>query len=547
MKIKSAQMRDMVIFMLFLAGFLISIGLPAKCGNNDPLSPPALPAKPPPLCGTLPLTAPPEDPDAPRPSSEKVTLTCSLPAGWSIVSFPLARLQSVSGLSRVLYHYTGNSFYPLDPVQSPSHVSTRWAYLAYADRPETLSITGFTNAQHIRSLPLAGGWNLIGCPSRRPLPLGQMTASMGNTTRPFNEITAADEKDSSWLSSKGFALDGSLSARDLLSPEAALVPEKGLWIFAWHPIKLVFMSRKPAAEGPAIIGITPMAAITGDVLIIDGRGFSSAPGLMTIGGAPVEDQYILTWSDNRIQFRLPPYVMSGNLTLFVNRKPSNSFSISISDSPDLTLLSTLIGKIQSPLKQALSGALVTLDNGLWGQSTDDGSFKITKVPPGTHSLRVSKLGYNEARGEVHLKPGRSDAVLITLSSPEEPLDLPPANSETGAGSGRSSPQNPAAPKKGMLHVVADAYDDGYHRWWVCKIDVSEWGNSNYHWYNDWYSDLGDAWYELSCDGARVGKTFVIDVYWASKDGGTRLHNSWYRTLYSTHQTETIDSPETLVH
>jgi hypothetical protein len=531
----------MVFFIMLLAGFLLFQCLPARCAPLDPSSPPSLPERLPPLCGTLPSAAPPEDPGAFQPSAEQVTLTYNLPAGWSIISFPLARLQAVSGLSRVLLHYAGGAYFPVDPQQSPTHVSTRWAYLAYADKPETVMVTGLKNAQHLRSFPLSGGWNLIGCPSRTPVLIAGMTASMGATTRTIKDVTAAENAQGSWLSSKGFALDGSLSARDLTSPEAALVPERGLWIFAWHPFKLVFMGRKPEREGPTVTKVTPSSVITGDVVVIEGRGFGASNGLVTIGGAPVEDQYVLSWGESRIQLRVPSYVMSGDLTVFADRKPSNSVLLTISDSPDLTKLSTLTGKIQSSGGEAVTGALVTLDNGLWGQSAGDGSFSIARVPPGTHSLKVSRLGYGEASGEVHLKPGRADAVLITISS------------SPGAGPAEDSatpgPKKPAAeaPKKGTLHVVADAYDDGYHRWWVCKIDVAEWGNSNYHWYNDWYSDLGDAWYELNCSGARVGKTYVINVYWASKDGGTRLHNSWYRTVYSTYQTETIDSPETLVH
>lgn len=96
-------------------------------------------------------------------------------------------------------------------------------------------------------------------------------------------------------------------------------------------------------------------------------------------------------------------------------------------------------------------------------------------------------------------------------------------------------------QKGTLHVVVDAYDDGYHRWWPRRVEVTEWGNSSIHWSKNWERDLGDAYYELYCEGARIGKTYTIKVEWRSRNEGKPQNNSWDRKFYSWFQTVTIDS------
>jgi hypothetical protein len=244
--------------------------------------------------------------------------------------------------------------------------------------------------------------------------------------------------------------------------------------------------------------------------------------------------------------------MSGDVVVFSGRNSSNSKPLRIEAPVSAAALSTIIGKVQAPGGTPLSQALIMLDNGLSTSSGTDGSFVISQATAGEHAIHCSLIGYREAQGKVHLPPGGTDAVNITMSPVESPPAVAAAGiappSSSGASAGEPPAQKtPSEPQKGVLHVVVDAYDDGYHRWWVRKIEVTEWGNSNYYWYNDWYSDLGDAWYALDCPGVRVGKTYIIKAYWLSKDGGDSLYNSWYRTIYSTHQTETIDSPGTLVH
>lgn len=510
----------------------------------NPQAPPGLPSAPPPLTGSLPEGVFPPPTGKVQPDVRLGRTSIPVPAGWSVISFPFARLTNVSGLSRTIYFYTNGAYYPVDPVKYPDSVNTRWAYLAFAEKPETVTVTGILNRGMVRSIPLASGWNLIGCPYDKPLPWGKAYVERINRVLPLKEVTGPPADDrGNWLSSTGFVYDGAFSSESILSPDAVFHTGRGQWVFAWHPVTLVASGRRPGSAGPQIISLVPNQIPPGEAVAVQGKSFGTVQGKITISGVPVPQEYMLSWGDSQIEFRLPPFATSGDLIVYANRAQSNAIGIRVLDVEAQPDTGTLMGKVQeATTKKLLKGALIMLDNGLSARSNDDGSFAIANVPGGKHGVNISLIGYGEAKGSVNVSPGGSDAVLITLIPAGAQLD---SGQEGETGSEESN--KISSPKKGILHVVADTYDDGYHRWWVCRIEVTEWGNSNFHWYNDWYSDAGDTYQELDCNGARVDSTYIIKVSWVSRDGGQPLSNSWYRKMYSTHQTETIDSPETLVH
>jgi hypothetical protein len=455
----------------------------------------------------------------------------------------------------MLLHYVEGDYFPIDPVKTPEQVNTRFAYLTYCDTPATIKVTGIPNTNIVRSLALAGGWNLAGCPSQKPMTLQTMGVVRKSMTARLADRASSANKDNnkSWLYSIAYSYDTKCEKVNLLDPEAMLQPTRGLWIFAWHPVMLVLKGRSENTTGPYINSLDPSTVPAGQSLSVKGSCFGAQPGEVAIAGIPVKDDYLLSWSDSVIELRVPSYCMPGDVVVFAGRSSSNSLPLKLAPAEPTATVSTLIGRVQTSSGSPLKGALIVLDKGLSTTSGSDGAFTISQAPSGEHLLDCSFIGYRGAEGKVHLPPGGSDAVNITLTpirdlvSPAAGGNTSPPPVNTHAPEGGTTPKKPQEPRKGTLHVVADAYDDGYHRWWVCKIDVAEWGNSNYHWYNDWYSDMGDAYYLLDCPGARVGQTYIITVYYASKDGGNRLSNSWYRKMYSTYQTETIDSPETLVH
>jgi hypothetical protein len=239
-------------------------------------------------------------------------------------------------------------------------------------------------------------------------------------------------------------------------------------------------------------------------------------------------------------------MMSGNITVYAGGNPSNSLPIVIGTAAVAPLSGTLGGKVEDNNRQPINGAQVMLDNGMFDYTDVKGVYVIKNIPEGTRSITVTKNGYRTATGKVQISAGQVNKTLVALSTITDPYVAPgnaappPVNNQ----SSRSTYQDKSKsdkPKLGNLTVVVDAYDDGYHRWWPRKVEVVESGNANYHWYNDWYNDLGDANYELYCDGVRVGKTYTIKVFWGSKNGGNPTYSSWDRKIYSTDQTETIDT------
>ena len=532
-----------IIMLVMVFCFPVSLWAQGDSFHAD--RPPGLPDTLPPFCTAAAAGTPP----AAAEGEEPVSMTLTLSQGWNIISFPMAHVKKIVGLQRMLYHYIEGIYYPIDGVALPEQINTRWAFLAYADSDLTVTVTGVANRQDVRSVALAAGWNLVGCPSQKPIPLNQLAVARGQITGRISDMAGPD-RDSCWISSTAYRFNGTYSKVNILDPSVSTQPMKGAWIFAWHPVKLVLLGRKPGGGSPVLASITPSTIAAGEVVALDGSGFGTSQGEVIIAGIPVKNDYILSWSDTRIELRIPSYCASGSVVVYAGRVPSNDRPLDISESlPSRRAESTLMGTVMDSRGVPLSGALVMLDQGLSASSGNDGSFIISRAPSGEHQVLCTLLGYKEAAGKVHLPPGGSDALRITLTAVGSPssAEVPPpqAPPQNQPPDGRSA--SPPEPKKGTLHVVADAYDDGYHRWWVRKIEVTEVGNGNYHWYKDWDSDLGDAWYELDCDGARVGKTYRIKVFYLSKNGGQSLYNSWDRMLYSTSQTENIDSPGTLVH
>ena len=97
-------------------------------------------------------------------------------------------------------------------------------------------------------------------------------------------------------------------------------------------------------------------------------------------------------------------------------------------------------------------------------------------------------------------------------------------------------------EKGTLYAVASAGTVDNKRWWVYRIEVNEWGNSNYSWKNTWYNDYGDTYFELKCPGARIGKTYNYRIEWRSKVDVRTYTNTWSRKMYKDDQRENFDRP-----
>ncbi|MFH0800832.1 MAG: carboxypeptidase-like regulatory domain-containing protein [bacterium] len=220
----------------------------------DPSAPPGLPSQ---LSPLIPLTPPP----APRSETHSVQVNYDLPAGWSVISFPLARIDFSSGFTRMLLYYDAGNYYPVDPVHSPSSLNPRLAYLSYSEKPVKVKVSGIANEREVSSISLAPGWNLIGCPFSQKLYWHRMTFSREQATRALETAAGSSHSSSgnNWISSFAFDFDGRISGRNLLNPDASLDPMHGLWVFAWHPLllnlNLMVASSPPGNLAP--VSVTP--------------------------------------------------------------------------------------------------------------------------------------------------------------------------------------------------------------------------------------------------------------------------------------------------
>jgi len=244
-------------FVVVLALLFFFLPKPALGRDNpysDPSAPPGLPSQLPPLI-------PPTPPPAPRSETHSVQVNYELPAGWCVISFPLARIDSASGFTRMLLYYNAGNYYPVDPVHYPSRLNPRLAYLSYCEKPVKAKVSGFANEREVSSVPLAPGWNLIGCPFSRKLYWHRMTFSCEQATRALETAagTSPGPSGDNWISSFAFEVDGRISSRNLLNPDASLDPMHGLWVFAWHPL-LLNLNLLVASNHPgnlASVSVTP--------------------------------------------------------------------------------------------------------------------------------------------------------------------------------------------------------------------------------------------------------------------------------------------------
>ncbi|AFG38517.1 IPT/TIG domain-containing protein [Spirochaeta africana] len=78
-----------------------------------------------------------------------------------------------------------------------------------------------------------------------------------------------------------------------------------------------------AAVGPRIDSVSPTAGRAGDVVIVEGRGFSES-GRIEIGGRVVPRANIREWADRRIRFSVPGPVYTGLVRVAVNGTVSNA-------------------------------------------------------------------------------------------------------------------------------------------------------------------------------------------------------------------------------
>lgn len=512
------------------AGPAAGTSLPSAVGGGvafDPLSPAAVPQAP----ALAPVPVGPqarvEEVQAAGPTT---TLTYEFPAGWSLVSFPLASVTSTSGFQYQMYGFGSTSYTLVDPASNPGAIDTSKGYWAYFASAASVTVTGPANTDGtVTSISLQPGWNLVGCPSTTALPTSRMTLTrQGGTTQVLEEVSSDGVvAGSQALYSYLFAMQpgGLYDVSLLTNSNVSLTPRAGHWIFSWTAAELN-LHVVPPSPAPSVSGLSASTVAVGDTLTISGSGFGQlGTGVVSVKGVAIQAADVVSWTDNSIQIRVPDGLPSGNLVVLVNRYPSNRIGLQVSTGGGGGgTTGSLSGRVQSTTGTVLAGAQVLLDSGHSATSDASGNFLIDGIPAGDHLVYVTLLGYQTAVGQVTITAGATRSVLIELSS-----------SSGGGGGGGGGEQT------GNLAVRGYPWYSGGERYWAYRIEIQEYGNYAERWSNTFYTDLGDTYNQVTANGAIVGRTYVVKITWRNASG-QEYSNTWWRKLDSTSQTESFYNP-----
>ena len=454
------------------------------------------------------------------------TVSYSLPAGWSLISFPLEWVASTTGFTYQLYSYQGTGYVSVDPAANPGALDTSKAYWAYFDAPATVTVTGPDNLGAVTTAHLQAGWNLVGCPSTTALATQSMTVTrQAGATKVIEEAATEDlTAGMAWIFRYMFLYQaGQFDVQDLTVAGATLQPQAGHWVFAWTEGDLN-LNVVPPSPLPSITALSTSALTAGGTVDITGTGLGTqATGVVVINGVPVPNENIVSWTSTLVRFTVPTGVSSGNLVVLVNRYPSNRKACTMSGGGGGGSTASLTGEVQSTAGVALSGAQIMVDTGQMAVSDASGSFRIDGIPAGAHLVYAMHIGYTTAVGQIDFTAGATKTVLVQLS---------PASGGGGGGGGGET--------MGNLDVKAYPYDSGGTRYWAYRIEIFEQGNYANRWSNTWYVDNGNTYNTWRADGAYVGRTYTIKITWRNANGDEH-YNTWYRTLDSSSQTETFYS------
>lgn len=526
-------------FFRFFAVLLIIPLLAASRGaaHHDPSSPPGFPGKPPPRAsgGSQKAAIPPQKAGKVKP----LQITFTLAQGWNIISFPFASVLETSGFTHKLLWYADGAYYIIDPDREAAKINTRWGYLAYSDKPCKARATGLPNNGEISSASFGSGWNLVGSPSLHPPPWDRLTATIGSTTHRLLDVCGPPGVKNYWISSKAFRFDGKLVPVELREGSNVRKPGIAFWFYAWHPLTITIAQDEKSTAYPEIKLVKPSTAKEGQMVTVSGSGFGNSPDTVCISGIQLADKYLKSWSSGQIVFSVPSYSVGGELVVYNDGRPSNAVELEIVEGASTIRGAALNGKVQDKSGSTVSGALVSLGNGLSTYTDGNGAFVFSRVPPGDQTIEVTRVGYKSAKGKVTIPEGGSKSVKLTLPAETRPVaDTPPlAAAQEPSGAGKEQKI-----EKGTLYAVASAGTVEDRRWWPYRIDVEEWGNRNYSWHNTWYNDYGDSYYELKCPGARIGKTYNFKIEWHRKPDGKTYTNTWQRKMYKDYQKENFDHP-----
>ena len=477
----------------------------------DPTRIPGMPAQPPPLLTRLPQAP---DPEASRWPMQQVQTS----AGWQLINFPVGRLEAVRGLDRMLLHRGPGGLEPIDPVNQPQQVDPGQAYLAYCDRPGLVEFSGPPAEDLVHTTRLYAGWNLVASPFQGSVQRQNITLTRpgGTTARPAEVASPETSPGRAWVYSTLYASRGSQwVAADLRSPGEVFGPSQIGAVFCWSEMDLNWNQTPPPDGVPTLQKVTPPRATPGQVVALTGQGMGApGRGVLTLAGLPVQPEDIVEWSPTRVKFRVPPGASSGALRVMVDRYPGNNLSLEVGSppaqpAPPAPTTGSLVGQVVSSDGRLLANAQIHLDDGQEALSDLNGAFRIDHLPAGPMKAYITLPGFKSASGQVQISAGTTRTLQVSLS--------PTSGPEVGARSVEES---------GSFTVLAYPFTVGQEqedRYWVYRIEAWEYGNYNRRWEKTWWTDVGDASFELSCPGASLGRSYAVVVTWHNRAGDERTY------------------------
>lgn len=503
-------------FSLLLLAALLALAI-GTGASPDPARAPALPTEPPPAMA--PLGTP-----GPGPAEE-----LAIPAGWSMVSFSLATVDSLSGLARTPLCYSEGAFHPVSSLP----LDPGLGYLVYADAPSTVRATGSAREGQVVASWLRAGWNLVGCPSPRPLPLRRLALQRpGGVVEVLeNAADPSPQPGAAWLYASATAsYQGRALQLDLRDPEALLRPGQVTWLFAWHDARLLWNADLSKAA-PRIASLSAPRLAHGRTLEIRGEGFGpSGTGQVTLGGLPVHPEDMVSWTPGSIRLKVPAAATAGPVVVFSQGCPSNRAALQVEAAP-APETGELSGLVLTAAGSPLPGAQVMTDDGHKAVTGPEGVFDLPRLPAGPHQVYVSRVDYKPGQGEVHIDRGATRRLQVVLS-PKKASGAAPAPA-IPAHAPEAAPESPE--RLTEMHIMAYPFTHADMRYWVRSIEVNEYGDFRRRWSNDWDTDQGDASFELDCPGAPLGRSYDIRIVWRNKLGDEK-EDFWQPELQSPHGT-----------
>lgn len=192
---------------------------------------------------------------------------------------------------------------------------------------------------------------------------------------------------------------------------------------------------------------------------------------------------------------------------------------------DASLSGIVVDQNQTPLFHAR----VTLENGLWSASAEDGSFRIDGVSAGKHDVKITARGHHTGEKVVTFSPGQQMTMMVMLTSNNPTAAKPPE-------------------KKSTFYIQAYEYRYGSKRYYVKHVQVSEYEDPMKSWSKYlWNGNDGPGFY-MPCEDATFKKHYNVTITWhtmPNPDGmndDEELTGTWYKSFDTEWETWTFYSP-----